>query len=162
MHLFDAFKRNKEFKFVSPIKGRVMPITEAPDHVFSQKMMGDGIAIDPSSGEVHSPVDGTIIMTFPTNHAIGIRGKDGKEILIHFGLDTVNLKGEGLNILVSEGDKVKIGDKILVADIDLIKGRVPSLITPIVFTNLEDEEIKVLKIGDINALDEDIIEITKR
>ena len=95
-----------------PIEGEIIPLDEIPDPVFSQKMMGDGFGIIPSKGLVVSPVDGEIINVFPTKHAVGIMSKQGYEILIHVGLETVNLKGEGFTLLVKQGDHVLKGQKI--------------------------------------------------
>ncbi len=92
----ETVKVSSKDKFVSPIEGKILPITDVPDEVFSQKMMGDGFAIEPKNGTVVSPVDGVITTVFPTKHAIGITAENGLELLIHFGIDTVNLKGEGL------------------------------------------------------------------
>ncbi|MFC0557460.1 glucose-specific PTS transporter subunit IIBC [Halalkalibacter alkalisediminis] len=129
-----------DISFVSPIAGKVLPITEVPDQVFSGKMMGDGFAIEPTEGLVKSPVSGTIINLFPTKHAIGILSDEGKEILIHVGLDTVNLKGEGFETLVKQDDKIKQGQELLRFDLDFIKANATSSITPIVFTNLAEGE----------------------
>lgn len=146
--------------FVSPLDGELIQITEVPDEVFSQKMMGDGFAIKPSSGEVVSPVNGTITTVFPTKHAIGITSEGGLEILIHFGIDTVNLKGEGLTALVDQGEKVKTGQPILKANIDEIKDKVPSLITPIVFTNLKEGQKIVIQPGQrVNKGQQGVVKI---
>ncbi|MGG1400909.1 N-acetylglucosamine-specific PTS transporter subunit IIBC [Bacillus salipaludis] len=131
---------NKDF--VMPIEGEIIPITEVPDQVFSQKMMGDGFGIVPANGSVVSPVDGEILNVFPTKHAICIRSKQGYEILIHIGLDTVNLKGEGFTVLVKEGDKVTKGQAILTFDLEFIKKSVPSTVTPVIFTNLTKLNVK--------------------
>ena len=131
-----------ENDFVMPIEGEIIPITEVPDQVFSQKMMGDGFGIIPVNGSVVSPVDGEILNVFPTKHAIGIKSKQGYEILIHIGLDTVNLKGEGFSILVKEGQIVSKGQAIMKFDLDFIKKSVPSTITPVIFTNLTKLNIK--------------------
>ena len=131
-----------ENDFVMPIKGEIVPITEVPDQVFSQKLMGDGFGIVPADGTVVSPVDGEIINVFPTKHAIGIKSKYGHEILIHIGIDTVNLKGEGFKVLVNEGEKIKKGQVILEFDLDFIKKSVPSTVTPVIFTNLIRLNIK--------------------
>ncbi|WHY92961.1 N-acetylglucosamine-specific PTS transporter subunit IIBC [Neobacillus cucumis] len=128
--------------FVMPIEGEIIPITEVPDQVFSQKMMGDGFGIVPANGSVVSPVDGEILNVFPTKHALGIRSKQGYEILIHIGLDTVNLKGEGFTVLVNEGDKVTKGQAILNFDLEFIKKSVPSTVTPVIFTNLTKLNVK--------------------
>lgn len=148
--------------FTSPIKGEIKPITDVPDAVFSGKMMGDGFAIIPSEGVVVSPVDGKIVNLFPTKHALGILSDTGREILIHVGIDTVNLKGEGFETLVSENDKIEKGQPLLKVDLDFIKKNATSTITPIVFTNLaEGESVTLKKQGNIDLAEENIIEITK-
>nr|WP_295973417.1 glucose-specific PTS transporter subunit IIBC [uncultured Bacillus sp.] len=154
-------KSNNEF-FISPIQGEIIPISEVPDPVFSEKMMGDGFAIIPSEGTVVSPVNGKIINLFPTKHAIGILSDSGREILIHVGIDTVNLKGQGFETLVSENDYIEKGQPLLKVDLDFIKQHSPSIITPIVFTNLTPEESVVLnKSGGVSLKEENIIFITK-
>jgi len=154
MNLRGLFSKNtdKTGVFV-PIQGRVMPITEVPDLVFSQKMMGDGFAIEPTEGKVYSPVHGKILTIFPTKHAIGILSSEGHELLIHFGMDTVALGGEGFKSHVKEGDIVTPKTLLLTADLKKIEGRVPSLITPVVFTNLEGKSLNITametsKLGD--------------
>jgi glucose-specific phosphotransferase system IIA component len=134
-----------EETFVSPMTGRLMPITEVPDQVFSQKMMGDGFAIEPTEGVVVSPVEGEIVNVFPTKHAIGIRSKGGREILIHIGIDTVNLQGEGFKAFISEGDAVKPGQKLMEVDLTLIQNKATSVISPVLFTNLREGERVELK-----------------
>lgn len=134
---------------VAPLSGKVLDISEVPDSVFAQKMMGDGFAINPSGGEVFSPVSGTISILFPTKHAVGITSESGLEILIHVGMDTVSLKGEGFTSYVKQGDKVKIGDKLLSVDFDFIKEKVPSIITPVVFTNLTEESKLEINYGEL-------------
>jgi PTS system N-acetylglucosamine-specific IIC component len=131
-----------EKDFVMPIEGEIIPLEEVPDQIFSQKMMGDGFGIIPSSGSVVSPVDGSITGVFPTKHAIGIKSDQGYEILIHIGLDTVHLKGEGFTVLVEEGVRVTKGQEILKFDLDFIKKSAPSTVTPVIFTNLSKLDIK--------------------
>jgi glucose PTS system EIICBA or EIICB component len=146
--------------YYSPAKGEIKPITEVPDQVFSGKMMGDGFAILPSEGTIASPVDGKIVNVFPTKHAIGIMSDEGREILIHVGIDTVNLKGEGFETLVSEGEHVKAGQPLLKVDLDFLKEKVPSIITPIVFTNLkEGEQVVIEKEGSVELKESNIISI---
>lgn len=132
---------------VSPLDGKIISITEVPDEVFSQKMMGDGFAIEPSNGELVSPVNGTITTLFPTKHAVGITADDGLELLVHFGMDTVALKGEGFTALVEQGDKVKAGDTLLKVDLEAVKDKVPSIITPVVFTNLPEGKAVIITSG---------------
>ncbi|MCK0472438.1 glucose-specific PTS transporter subunit IIBC [Halalkalibacter sp. APA_J-10(15)] len=151
---------NGELSFHAPIAGDVLPITEVPDQVFSGKMMGDGFAIVPSEGLVVSPVNGKIINFFPTKHAIGILADSGQEILIHVGLDTVNLKGEGFDALVSEGDTITQGQELLKFDLGYIGEHATSTITPIVFTNLaEGQSVNVLAGKSVSRNDSDIIKI---
>jgi glucose-specific phosphotransferase system IIA component len=149
---------NKKEKLHAPMSGTIKPITEAPDPAFSQKMIGDGFCIEPEDGIVGSPVDGTIQMVFPTKHAIGITTKKGMEIMVHFGMETVSLNGEGFTAHVESGDKVKVGDTILEVDIEKIKDKVPSLITPIVVTNLEGKTLSMLKEGKVEK-GQEIMEI---
>jgi PTS system D-glucosamine-specific IIC component len=149
--------------FVSPLAGKVMPITEVPDQVFSGKMMGDGFAIEPTEGIVKSPVSGTIINLFPTKHAIGILSDEGKEILIHVGLDTVNLKGEGFETLVKQDDKIEQGQELLRFDLNFIKENATSTITPIVFTNLADGEyVNINKEQQVSLGEEAVISIKQK
>lgn len=97
----------------SPADGTVMDLSDVPDPVFSQKMMGEGIAVEPSSGEIVSPAEGEVIQIFHTKHAVGIRTRSGIELLIHVGLETVNMNGEGFTAHIKEGDKVKVGDPLI-------------------------------------------------
>ncbi|MCP3742675.1 glucose-specific PTS transporter subunit IIBC [Rossellomorea sp. BNER] len=153
----DAFKSEK---FISPIKGEIKEISEVPDQVFSEKMMGDGFAIIPEEGTIASPVNGKVVNIFPTKHAVGLISDAGREILIHVGIDTVKLEGKGFESLVSEGDKVEAGQPILKVDLAYIKENAPSIITPIVFTNLkEGQQVTVEKSGSVDLSEENIISI---
>lgn len=155
-------KLNVIDSFVIPIKGQIKPISEVPDLVFAEKMMGDGFAIVPEEGIVVSPVDGKIVNLFPTQHAIGILSDSGREILIHVGLDTVNLKGQGFETLVSENATVTKGQHLLKFDIAYMKEHAKSTISPIVFTNLAaGEKVVVEKQGLVELMQEGIIKITK-
>ncbi|OZU89146.1 PTS trehalose transporter subunit IIBC [Virgibacillus indicus] len=119
----------------SPLSGRVLPLEDVPDPTFSQKMMGDGLAIEPADGKVVSPVNGEIVQIFPTKHAIGIQSGSGVEILIHIGLETVSLDGEGFEAHVKQGDTVKVGNPLVTFNLDFIKEKASSHISPIVITN---------------------------
>ncbi|MCL1631375.1 PTS glucose transporter subunit IIA [Sporolactobacillus sp. CPB3-1] len=136
--------------FYMPFKGKVVPITEVPDPVFSKKMMGDGFAIIPESNILRSPIDGRVTNIFPTNHAITLKASDGRELLIHVGLETVSLKGAGFAPLVREGAEVKKGDRLLQVDFASISSKIPSTITPVVFTNLSDTEYVVVEDGKVS------------
>ncbi|MDM5360464.1 PTS glucose transporter subunit IIA [Peribacillus sp. ACCC06369] len=135
--MFKKLFGNKEKveQLLAPINGQVINIEDVPDPVFSGKMMGDGIAILPEEGLVVSPIDAEVIQVFHTKHALGLRTKHGLELLIHIGLETVNLKGEGFEVHVTEGQKVKAGDKLVTFDIEFLKSKAPSIVTPIVVTN---------------------------
>ncbi|NRD78102.1 PTS glucose transporter subunit IIA [Bacillus sp. BRMEA1] len=138
--LFKKMKVENDPFIQMPLEGEIIPIENVPDPVFSQKMMGDGFAIQPTNNTIISPVDGEIISVFPTKHAISLKDHVGHEILIHVGLETVNLKGEGFTSFVKDGQKVKKGQKLLEADFTSIKNKVPSIVTPVVFTNLKENE----------------------
>lgn len=125
----------KSVEIYAPVSGKVLRIEEVPDPVFSQKMMGDGVAFEPSEGKVVSPVDGEVLQVFPTKHAIGLKAENGAEILLHIGLETVAMDGEGFNVYVSEGSKVKKGDVLITFDLNLVKEKASSTITPLVITN---------------------------
>ena len=103
------------------MEGTLVPLEKVNDPVFAQKMMGDGFAIEPTSGAVVSPVDGELTMVFHTKHAVGITTNEGVEVLLHIGINTVELDGEGFEILVEQGSKVKKGDKLMNVDLDLVK-----------------------------------------
>ncbi|MED4271509.1 glucose-specific PTS transporter subunit IIBC [Geobacillus stearothermophilus] len=144
----------------SPMSGEIVPLAEVPDQVFSQKMMGDGFAVMPTDGTVVSPVDGKIINVFPTKHAIGIQSAGGHEILIHVGIDTVKLNGQGFEALVKEGDEVKKGQPILRVDLDYVKQNAPSIVTPVIFTNLQaGETVHVNKQGSVARGEDAVVTI---
>ncbi|MFD1389073.1 PTS glucose transporter subunit IIA [Oceanobacillus oncorhynchi subsp. oncorhynchi] len=133
-------KVNNEVELFAPVDGEIIPLEEVPDPVFSEKMMGDGIAIKPSNGKVVSPVDGDIVQVFLTKHAVGVKAGNGAEILIHIGLETVALDGEGFTIYVKEGDKVKKGDVLVDVDLSVVSEKASSTITPMLITNMSDIE----------------------
>ncbi|UOQ43277.1 N-acetylglucosamine-specific PTS transporter subunit IIBC [Halobacillus salinarum] len=138
-----------EQAFSMPVTGKVLKLEEVPDQVFAEGMMGPGFAIKPEQETFTSPVNGKVIQVFPTKHAIGLVLENGLEILIHIGLDTVKLKGEGFETLVEEGQSVKQGEPLIRADLKEIERKVPSVITPVIFTNLENENITLHKTGHV-------------
>ncbi|MCQ4086241.1 glucose-specific PTS transporter subunit IIBC [Saccharibacillus sp. JS10] len=145
---------------VSPVSGELQDISNVPDPVFSQRMTGDGFAVLPSDGLIVSPVNGTIFNVFPSKHAIGIMSEGGKEILVHIGVNTVKLKGQGFNVLVAEGDAVMAGQPILEVDLSYVQENAPSIMTPVIFSNLpEGAKVTLLKTGTVKAGEENIISI---
>ncbi|MBA2174211.1 PTS transporter subunit EIIC [Halobacillus locisalis] len=146
-------------EFILPVRGRVMPLSDVTDQVFAEGMMGPGFAIDPEEGTFHSPVEGKIVNVFPTKHAIGIEMENGLEILIHVGLDTVQLKGEGFETLVKDGQTVHQGMPILKVDLSYVMKHAPSVVTPIIFTNIDAEEVQLEKEGTFQQGETGVITI---
>lgn len=154
--LFEANAPAKgEVIIKSPVKGLAAGVDNTPDEGFAQKMMGDGAVIYPAQNYIVAPFDGTVTMLFDTNHAIGLANKEGIEILIHIGIDTVQLKGEGFTPLVATGDTVKEGQKLIEFDSALIVEKAASDAIPVVVTNAEDNwSITMLKSGNVEELEE--------
>jgi len=135
---FNFFKKTKQkqgLSIIAPVNGNIIPLKEVPDPVFAEKMMGEGIAMVPTDGRFVSPVNGEIVQVAPTKHAVGIRAEDGSEILLHIGLETVALKGEGFTVAVKIGDKVKTGQLLVDVDLEYLRAHADHIITPIVITN---------------------------
>lgn len=133
--MFNFFKKAKSLDIYAPVNGEIIRIEDVPDPVFSQKMMGEGAAVKPDGGSIVAPVNGKVIQVAPTKHAIGLLADDGTEILIHVGLETVALNGEGFKPAVKEGDKVSAGQLLMEVDWDYISAHAVSTVTPIVITN---------------------------
>ena len=128
--------------------GQVIAITDVKDPVFSQKMMGDGFAVEPENGKIYSPVAGTVTSVFPTKHALGLLTENGLEVLVHIGLDTVSLEGKPFEVHVSEGQKVAAGELLVTADLEAIKAAGRETSTVVVFTNAATiKSVTVEKLG---------------
>ncbi|MCT6811934.1 MAG: beta-glucoside-specific PTS transporter subunit IIABC [Lactobacillus helsingborgensis] len=141
---------NREEELVAPINGQVVPLSDVKDEVFSSGSMGKGIAIEPQEGKVCSPLDGEVVMVFPTGHAIGLKSTNGAEVMIHIGMDTVELEGKGFTTLVKKGQAVKKGDPLIKFDMEAIKKAGFKLTTPIVVTNSNEyQEITAIADGPI-------------
>jgi sugar PTS system EIIA component len=137
--LFSKKIETRVVEIHSPLDGEAIPLEEVPDPVFAQKMMGDGLAIIPKNGKVVSPVNGKVVQIFPTKHAVGLVSEEGLEILIHIGLETVELNGKGFEVAVSAGETVKVGDPLLNVDLDYLEQKHKEIVTPIVITNMLDK-----------------------
>jgi glucose PTS system EIICBA or EIICB component len=147
---------------MNPIKGEIKDLSTVPDEMFSQKMMGEGVVIDPADGFVYAPCDGVVATIFKTNHAVAIAADNGAEILIHIGIDTVKMNGEGFKGLVKNGDRVRAGQALIEFDLALVKARAKSHLTPFVITNSADmKEVKILKTSGVAPLNAAIIQIRK-
>lgn len=131
-------KNKDKIIIASPVTGRVVPIEEVPDETFAGKVLGDGCAVIPEDGKIYSPVDGTVSTVAETKHAYGISGDNGCDVLVHFGLETVSLKGEGFVSHVKSGDRVERGQLIAEADIELLKQKGINTVTPVIITDVQD------------------------
>lgn len=122
-------------ELVAVADGKVLPISEVLDPVFAEKMMGEGFAIDPTSDVIVSPISGTLVQVADTLHAYGIQSDSGVEVLVHVGLDTVNLQGKGFEAKVKIGDAVKKGDPLVKIDREYLIANAPSIVIPVIVTN---------------------------
>ncbi|HEB5636016.1 TPA: PTS glucose transporter subunit IIA, partial [Mannheimia haemolytica] len=144
-----------------PLTGEIVNIEDVPDVVFSEKIVGDGVAIRPSGDTIVAPVNGTIGKIFETNHAFSIESEEGVELFVHFGIDTVELKGEGFTRLAQEGQTVKVGEPIIKFDLALLEGKAKSVLTPIVISNM-DEISNLSKLnGQVVAGESVVLTLTK-
>lgn len=152
--MFKIFSgKSKECTIYSPVEGTCISLGNVKDKMFAEKLLGDGVAFQFKGNRIYAPCDGTIVMIAATKHAIGFKCKNDTEVLLHIGLDTVNLEGKGFKVLINQGDTVKVGDLIVEVDIELMNKNGVDLTTPMIITNTNDfeltkmEESKV-KIGD--------------
>ena len=150
---------NAYFELKSPMKGKTVPLINVPDEVFSKKMLGEGIAIIPSDSEntVYSPCKGKVTEITESKHAICIQAENGAEIIIHIGLDTVNLGGENFELLVKKGANVSQGQKIVKIDSQAIKEKGYNLITPVIITNYDQYSEFAFNENDVVTLNDTII-----
>lgn len=155
--------KNKESvqRVKAPARGKAVALEQVNDELFSSKALGDGVAIIPDEGIVYAPFDGKIEMLFETKHAVGFKAKNGAELLIHIGIDTVSLGGKGFDALKKAGDAVKAGEPIIKFDIDFIRENNLDPIIPIVVTNAQEYQIDILDIGQVTKEDT-IFEIKER
>ncbi|WP_144494581.1 beta-glucoside-specific PTS transporter subunit IIABC [Bacillus pumilus] len=143
-------KQTRPFEVQAPMSGKVIPLSEVNDSVFSSEMMGKGVAILPDKGVVQAPFSGKVVTVTPTKHAIGLISDDGIELLIHVGIDTVSLNGQFFDVLVKEGDEMKTGDHLLSFDIEGIQSNHLDVVTPIIVTN-STQYLDVIHTGDAHV-----------
>lgn len=134
--MLKLFKRSKTLEILSPMSGRILALEDIEDRGFSEKTLGDGIAIELTDGKVIAPFDGEITSSYKSNHCLVIRSKDGIELLIHIGMDTIKLKGKGFTQHVSIMDRVNQGDTILEVDLDFLREKKMSLVSPVIISNI--------------------------
>ena len=150
------FKKKEKFRI--PVSGRIIPLEEVNDPAFSNKALGDGFAIKIDEGHIYAPFSGEVTLVYPTHHAYGLKNKKGMEVLIHVGLDTVNLNGQGLTSYVKQGDKIYQGDLMCDVDMESLKENY-DLTTPVIFVS--GETVNVSEYKRCKALEEDIIHTNK-
>jgi len=143
----------------APLSGYLVPLEQVPDPVFAQKMVGDGISIDPTDHILYAPCDGEVIQLHPANHAVTIRTPDGLEVLMHIGLDTVGLKGVGFTPRIKLGDRVKVGEPLIEFDADYVATHAKSLLTQIVITNSDRVSQFMPYIGSVKATESIVLEM---
>ena len=166
MGLFDKLFGSKEsgsqiVTIYSPLSGEIVNIEDVPDVVFSEKIVGDGVAIRPTGNKIVAPVDGVIGKIFETNHEFSMESKEGVELFVHFGIDTVELKGEGFTRVAQEGQNVKRGDTIIEIDLPLLEQKAKSVLTPIVISNMDEISNIDKKVGDVIA-GESVVLVVKK
>ena len=146
---------------IAPLSGEIIAIEDVPDVVFAEKIVGDGIAIRPTGNKMVAPCDGEIGKIFETNHAFSLESDSGIELFVHFGIDTVELKGQGFTRVAQEGQKVKMGDTIIEFDLEFLKEKAKSILTPVVISNMD--EIKELKkmSGTVVVASDPVLKIIK-
>lgn len=136
----------KTISVATAVSGKFIALEEVPDPVFSGKMVGEGFAVEPENGIIAAPVSGELTSLFPTKHAFGIKTSEGLEVLVHVGIDTVQLKGEGFTAFAQIGEVVQVGQKILEVDLAVLKEAGKSTITPVIVTNMtEVKQMEVVK-----------------
>lgn len=162
--MFGLFKKNKKeeaLKFVAPISGKAVDLSEVPDPVFAQKMAGDGLGIDSTGDTIVAPCDGELTLVFKTKHAFAMTLDNGVELLVHIGIETVSLNGEGFEQLAEQGTRVKAGTPIIKIDRELIKSKGLSLVTPVLITNPDAVKSMDVKTGmDVVAGETVVLEYT--
>jgi len=145
----------------SPMTGNAIAMSDAPDAVFASLAMGNGAVVEPTAGEVYSPCDGSVTMLFDTKHAVGLMSDDGTEILIHIGVDTVQLEGKPFKSHVAAGDRVKAGDLLITADLAQIEAAGKPTATMVIVTNTDDYSAVVPTLGAVKA-GEKLVSVTSK
>ena len=157
----DDKKDTGTIEIIAPLSGEIVNIEDVPDVVFAEKIVGDGIAIKPTGNKMVAPVDGTIGKIFETNHAFSIESDSGVELFVHFGIDTVELKGEGFKRIAEEGQRVKVGDTVIEFDLPLLEEKAKSTLTPVVISNMDEIKELIKLSGSVTVGETPVIRIKK-
>ena len=147
-------------EILAPISGELVPLEQVPDKVFAEKIVGDGIAIDPTGNQLVAPISGTLAKIFENNHAFSIESPQGIELLVHFGVGTVELGGKGFTRLKDEGSQVIAGEPVIALDLKVIKQEIPCVHTPVVVANMEDIGSMTQNSGSVSAGKDPIFTVT--
>ena len=161
MGFFKKLFGKKVDSFYAPMTGKAVPITEVPDPTFAEGMLGNGIAIEPTDGKVYAPCDATVDMMFTTGHAVSLVADCGAEILIHVGLETVALNGKGFTVHVQNGQKVKKGQLMIEADLEVLKAAGLNPITPVLICNSDEYGVFGAVTGQNVSRDDVVMELVK-
>ncbi|KKA46263.1 MULTISPECIES: PTS glucose transporter subunit IIA [Salinivibrio] len=169
MGLFDKLKKlvsedsndASAIEIIAPLSGEIVNIEDVPDVVFAEKIVGDGVAIKPSGDKMVAPVNGTIGKIFETNHAFSIESDDGVELFVHFGIDTVELKGEGFKRIAEEGQTVKAGDTVIEFDLGMLEEKAKSTLTPVVISNMDEIKELTKLSGAVTVGETSVLRVTK-
>lgn len=152
---FKKRKKNEPVEVKAFFEGTALPLEQVNDPMFAEKVMGDGVAVEPASGNLYAPVSGKVATIFDTKHAIGFTLENGAEVLMHIGMDTVELQGEGFDLGISVGDEVQAGQLIGTIDLEFVKSNKKEVTTPVLLTTMDDYKIEFVKtegpvhVGDI-------------
>lgn len=159
--MFDFLKKNntkKDEVFQNFGTGKMIELTDVPDEVFAKKMMGDGYALELTDGKIVAPFSGELVTVFPTGHAYGLKCDNGLEILIHLGIDTVELNGKGFDVKVKQGQRVSQGDTLCMMDLAAIEEAGKPTTSPLIFTS--GQSVKLLKVNEpVTIKEEKILEL---
>jgi len=169
MGLFDKFKKlvsddngnANNLNIVSPLEGEIIAIEDVPDVIFAEKIVGDGIAIIPTGNKLVAPVTGEIVKIYETNHAFAIRSNEGLEVLVHFGLDTVELRGEGFTRIAEEGQQINTGETIIEFDLALLTEKAKSVITPCIVSNMDEIKSMTKTEGKVSLGETVVLSVVK-
>nr|WP_197365051.1 PTS glucose transporter subunit IIA [Escherichia coli] len=157
----DDKKDTGTIEIIAPLSGEIVNIEDVPDVVFAEKIVGDGIAIKPTGNKMVAPVDGTIGKIFETKQAFAIESDSGVELFVHFGIDTVELKGEGFKRIAEEGQRVKVGDTVIEFDLPLLEEKAKSTLTPVVISNMDEIKELIKLSGSVTVGETPVIRIKK-
>ena len=157
----DDKKDTGTIEIIAPLSGEIVNIEDVPDVVFAEKIVGDGIAIKPTGNKMVAPVDGTIGKILETNHAFSIESDSGVELFVHFGIDTVELKGEGFKRIAEDGQRVKVGDTVIEFDLPLLEEKAKSTLTPVVISNMDEIKELIKLSGSVTVGETPVIRIKK-